>query len=220
MADLTSLDSVLGLVSTGLGSIVALAFNKQWEQRREEAKVAEQLKRGAGEIGEDIGADPRGFNDYLFRTAGALSLREYAADAEVRRAVERAVSQIDALMEPASKPDDETVSSPQLGAAREALERGDPLGALAWLRLGIDLELNGAAERQGLSVGKPGSSALLRPLALSGLVGPDEVDVLSSAIYLANSALHGEEVDLSEAGGAIQAVAETLPSIQEGSPGD
>lgn len=170
-----------------------------------------------------IGSDPRTLNEYLFLRVGELSLREFAGDREIRSTVERAVSRIDDLLESPS-PDLEVAAErgagpPHLAAAETAIRRGDAVGALARLRLWIELELQQLAELADAPVKQQGGpSRAIRPLAKLGLITPHEASVLSSSVRLANGAVHGEPVDQEDAARAIESTARVMTDIERRVP--
>jgi hypothetical protein len=173
-------------------------------ERRREGRVASELKRE--QLPElSIDSDPRALNEYLLRHAGALSVREYMGDAEARGVVERAIARVDDLLGAAETTFtlSSTAASPQLTRAHLAVERGDVVGALAHLRLGVELELRDVASVSDLPEIRGGLTALVRALTRVGALGQVQADQLISATRVANAALHGEPVQADQAREAI-----------------
>jgi hypothetical protein len=185
---------------------------------RDEGKVAERFKREPQpELA--LGSDPRSLNEYLFLRVGELSLREFAGDSEIRSVVNRAVSKIDDFLEsPDQDPHRGGGSSvpTHLRAAEDALERGDAVGALARLRLWVELELQQLAllfEVPLTDAGGP--SRLIRSLMQIGAITPSEARILSGAVRLANGAVHGEAVETTQAAQVLRSTANVMWDIAE-----
>jgi len=205
--------SSLTAIASVFGQIRLLAAE------RDEGEVAKRFKR---EPQPDLapGSDPRSLNEYLFMHAGQLSLREFAGDAEIRSVVGRAVSRIDDLLEsPVQEPGkdvDDATGPSHLRAAENAIQRGDTIGALARLRLWIELELQQLAELVDAPLRQQGGpSRAIRPLTQMGVITSKEASVLSTAVRLANGAVHGEPVEPKQAATAIQSSAEVMWDIAE-----
>jgi hypothetical protein len=183
-------------------------------KRRSEARVADRLKEEKPPQ-LDVESDPRKLNEYLFRDAGELSLREYVADPDVRGVVERAIARVDDLL---GESDGDLYAAdalpPQVARAKAALDRGDIVGALAQLRLGVELELRSLAALSDVPEARAGLSVLVRRLNQVGAVDASEARGLSYAIRVANGALHGEPVAASQAGEALDVASRALESLR------
>lgn len=209
------IDAALATLSSAVGLAALAGSFAQRAAHRQENEVAADLKAALGpDLSDD--ADPRDLNRYLVGQLGALSIREYADDADARRVVGRAVSRVDDLLE--------NIDGPTVGgsggfghfdAAQRALQRHDPIGALARLRLGIELEMRHLADINGVPTGRPaGLSRLLQSLNRLGVLTDQEAARLTHAIRVANGALHGETVDDAVATEAVINASRALDSLR------
>jgi hypothetical protein len=206
-----SIDIALGAASAATAAFTAAAGIREVWSRREEGAVAQSFKAEPRKPFSPE-SDPRALNEYLFKQVGKLSLREFAADQDVRSEVGRAVAQIDELLEtpnPANLGD--RLPSPHVGAAFLALDRRDLVGALAHLRLWLELELRQITELLDIPVTRRGPSGALGPLTKAGVLQPPDAEAFSSLINLGNRAVHGDEVDEDQ---ARQAVVKALGAMQ------
>lgn len=214
-----SIETLLAVVSGATLVYAVAGWVRQVLVRIEEGEAAKTFVEGA-DPGFVAGDDPRQLNEYLFTQAGSLSLREYATDPDVRDVIGRAVSNIDDLLDaPSAETPPHTLgveqpASPHLQAAVAALRRGDSVGALARLRLWIELELQQFAEMADAPLRQRGPSRAIRPLAKQGFITGSEANTLSSAVRIANAAVHGETVSVAAAQDAIESTAEVIRAIQ------
>lgn len=198
--------------STAVGSLAGWIMQRA--AKRKEVRIASDLKsRAVLEVSSD--SDPRDVNAYLVRAAGPLSVREYATDSRVREVVGRVVSRVDDLLEGFELPAQAPTGRAHLVAARKALERGDAIGALARMRLAVELELRQVAEMSDLPPGGPGVTRVVHQLQRRGLIRAEEARVLTGAIRLANGGLHGEDITLEAASEAVENCEIVLGAVQE-----
>jgi hypothetical protein len=221
-----SIDTALATVSAATAGFSLLATaTRLWAYRQEE-RVAVQLKEEE-RPNLEVESGPRDFNEYLFEKAGTLSIREYAADPDVRGVVESAIAQIDQLLEPLPQDPAGPAHAGQLIAAEKALASNDVVGALASLRLGIELELRQISDLFDAPGKRMTPTRTLATLRKLQVIGPDEAEALAHCIRLANGALHGEPVSANEVRDAIASAWEAMSEIHahissavlEGSPG-
>jgi hypothetical protein len=210
-----SLEAALAGLSLATAVSAVYGALREYQTRQREERIAGDLKEG---IPPTISAasDPRELNEYLFRGAGPLSLREYATDAEARGVVEQAVTRIDDLMEgPIASPARE--QGVRGRSAWEAFERGDAIGALARIRLETELTLRDLAAAYALRTEPTSPTRLIRQLEQVGALDPQSAADLLKAVRVANGALHGESFAEDEVRQAIEMATRGLEAIRRGS---
>lgn len=198
--------SALLTIASLTGSFAQIAAARRQEQLAEALKVRPQPDFS-------VATDPRSAGDELFKALGPLSLEEYAADADVRRYVERTVGRLDAYLNESRAPAAATERwHPQFTEARIAIEREDPVGALARIRLAIELSLRDLAAAYGLSSERyRGPTGELKGLVRADAVSPSQAQDLTTAVRIANAALHGERTSVSHAEEAYELAVRSLP---------
>jgi hypothetical protein len=207
----SSIEAALAAVSAATGAVAGLGNLRQLGRRRGEEKVADALKaQSPTEMSTET--DPRTVNEYLFKEAGALSLREYVSDPDARAAVERAIARVDELLDQTDESPYGRDESPQLRAATNAFASGEVMGGLAHLRLAIEIALGDLAAQHDLPPTR-GATQLLRHLSQAGVMSTPQVQALLRAIHVANGALHGEPVSQDEALTAFAAARDGLHAI-------
>jgi hypothetical protein len=214
----SSIETAVAALSLATGVAAGIGGLRQLGFRRGEEKTADALKtQAAPEVSADT--DPRRLNEYLFGRAGALSLREYVADAEVRAVVDRAIARVDELLEQPEWETEPAGNSPQLQAASNALQRGEVVAGLAHLRLAIEIALTDLAAGYEISPTR-GAGPLLRRVTQAELLSAQQAQALSRAIRLANGALHGESVSIDEAIEAFTSARDGLKALAAGRSSD
>jgi hypothetical protein len=94
--------------------------------------------------------------------------------------------------------------NPLLGDAYHELREGEVWNALAKMRRAVEQRLREIALAAGAPIPKGGSGTLLVHLANHGMVSPDVFAKFHYALAIANRAIHGKHIDITDAEIAIR----------------
>ncbi|HKO37361.1 MAG TPA: hypothetical protein VJU14_03230 [Solirubrobacterales bacterium] len=212
--------SVVAVVSAVIGLITALLQFRSAQLSQEEAREALEAAREPRVDQALSQGDLQNLGDYFFNTLGRLPLSDYADDAEARRVVSDAVRNVENFL----NADRASVRGDVEGLIQEDAKRaqldvaaGDLWGGLSSLRRQIEITLQKAAAKAGISPGKMGAGPLLRRLVAEDVVPKGAAYSLRRAIEICNRAVHGQPVTGEEAEQALALAADGLTAIESGS---
>lgn len=206
------------MLSTADSSFLVLARTLPKLRAAEEDKLDAALQSG----------DLTTLGEYLERSIGAFTVREYVDRPEVAQRldvlldrVQGFVGEPSGISEPSEAPlaaieGREMLEGVDLGPVLVELERGETWNALARLRREIEAQLNRVtSEWQVSSKTKRSAGSLLREVERRGGVAPDAIAALRYAINVANRAVHGHEPTPDVAEEAVSAAVWGLRGVRD-----